>query len=57
MSIYHDVCFYMLLLLAAKCLLFGSDFSFFDWRKYGKEYWNWYWTRENFKSKNVEGNK
>jgi len=34
--------------IIAKSLLIGSEFSFYDWIKYGKTYSKWYFNRETF---------
>ncbi|PIT92211.1 MAG: hypothetical protein COU08_03475 [Candidatus Harrisonbacteria bacterium CG10_big_fil_rev_8_21_14_0_10_42_17] len=39
----------VLLLVAVKAMVIGSDFSFHHLIKHGKKYWKWYDNRETFK--------
>jgi len=38
----------LMLLIALKALIIGSDFSFYFWIKYNTEYLNWYLSRPSF---------
>jgi|GEM_PF-5084106 len=40
--------YYMLLILATKCIFIGGEFNFIHWIKYGKDYVNWYYNREEY---------
>ena len=42
---------FVLLLNWFKSILVGSDFNFYHWYKYGKEYTDWYFFRPEFKPK------
>ena len=43
------ILFVLLGLVWLKAIIIGSDFSFFNWIKYGKLYTNWYSDRPTFK--------
>lgn len=43
-------------IIVLKALTIGSDFNFYLFIKYGKEYWNWYKNRPDFPRKNIKKN-
>ena len=48
-----------MILITAKVIIIGSDFSFILWFNYGLHYTNWYFNRERYveKKENLRRNK
>ena len=51
MDLFILFCRFIVALVALKAIIIGSDFNFFYWFKYKRNYWDWYNNREEFKPK------
>jgi len=54
-DVMKDITLTLITLAWLKSFIIGSEFSFYTWKKYGKEYTKWYFNeRPKFKSKREE---